>query len=106
MTADPTLPLDKLAASDFLPYLHRPFVIRLEGGDPYPLELVSVTELGEAHIPGGRRPFSLEFSNPRRDAYLSQRIYRLECEGLGTLELFLVPLGPDPEGMRYEAVIS
>jgi hypothetical protein len=106
MTTDPTLRLDKLAASDFLPHLHQPFVIRLDDGTPYPLELVGVIELGEAHMPGWRRPFSLEFNNPRRDAYLPQRIYRLECENMGALELFLVPLGPQPEGMRYEAIIS
>lgn len=106
MTADPQPGLDKLTGADFLPHLNQPFIIYLDGGAPYPLELLSVTELGEAYTPAGRRPFSLLFSNPRKDAYLAQRIYRLEREGLGTLDMFLVPLGSDKDGMRYEAIFS
>jgi hypothetical protein len=38
---------------------------------------------------------------------LQQQIYRLECEGLvESLDLFLVPIGPDANGMRYEAVFN
>jgi hypothetical protein len=98
--------LDRLTSADFIPYLNQPFIIYLEGSLPYALELTSVDELGEANTPGGRRPFSLIFSNPRKDAYLSQRIYRLEHEKMGPLELFLVPLGPDQTGMKYEAIFS
>ena len=54
---------------------------------------------------GGRTPFALVFrSTP--GAPLPQRIYRLHHDGLGALDLFLVPIGPDEEGMRYEAVFS
>lgn len=98
--------LDKLTSADFLPYLHQPFTIYLEGDAPYLLELASIAELGEPYGPGGRKSFSLIFTNPRKDAYLTQRIYRLEHEKVGSLELFLVPLGPDPSGMRYEAIFS
>lgn len=98
--------LEKLTGTDFIPYLNQPFMVYLETSEAYALELVSVTESGEARDPGGRRPFSLIFSNPRKDAYLSQRIYRLEHEKMGSLELFLVPLGPDLVGMRYEAIFS
>ncbi|MFA5836997.1 MAG: hypothetical protein WC837_08595 [Bellilinea sp.] len=98
--------LDKLTSADFVPYLNQAFIIDLDGSVPYPLVLVSATELGEARNPGGRRPFSLIFSNPRKDAYLSQQIYRLAHEKMGSLELFLVPLGPDQTGMRYEAIFS
>jgi hypothetical protein len=37
---------------------------------------------------------------------MPQRIYRLQHEELGQLELFLVPIGPDADGMCYEAVFS
>ena len=76
--------------------------------------------------PGRRRPFSLLFRSPRRGAYLPQRTYRLEFEpveggplagsplsgdaaenpSLAGLELFLVPLGPDQDGMRYEVIFT
>lgn len=53
----------------------------------------------------GRAPFSLVFRSPP-GAPLPQHIYRLQHDELGTLDLFLVPIGPDAEGMRYEAVFS
>jgi hypothetical protein len=54
---------------------------------------------------GGRTPFSLVFRSPP-GAPMPQRIYRLQHEELGDLELFLVPIGPDADGMCYEAVFS
>ena len=52
-----------------------------------------------------RRAFSLLFRGPA-DPLLPQRTYRLEHPELGGLDIFLVPLGPDSEGMRYEAVFA
>jgi hypothetical protein len=98
--------LEQLTGAGFLPYLHQTFTIYLDDQSPYPLELVSVQELGEAYQPGSRRPFSLVFSNPRQDAFLPQRIYPLEHPEMGSLELFLVPLGTDKNGMRYEAIFT
>ena len=37
---------------------------------------------------------------------LAQRIYPLDNQTLGRLEIFLVPIGPDDEGMRYQAVFN
>ena len=37
---------------------------------------------------------------------LEQMIRRLEHDELGAFELFLVPIGPDDTGMRYEAVFA
>ena len=54
---------------------------------------------------GGRTPFSLVFRSPP-GAPMPQRIYRLQHEELGDIELFLVPIGPDADGMCYEAVFS
>ena len=56
--------LDKLQSADFSGCLNQVFRLRLEDLDPIPLELTSVTELGAAHVPGGRRPFSLLFLGP------------------------------------------
>ena len=58
-----------------------------------------------ARGPAGRTPFSLVFRSPP-GAPLPQRIYRLQHEELGALDLFLVPIGPDEVGMCYEAVFS
>jgi hypothetical protein len=104
------LDLESLEAATFDP--HRETVFRLEtGGEPLPLELVEVQRARYAADPaavgpnGRREPFSLVFRGPR-SPYARQGIYRLEHAGLGSLELFLVPLGPDAAGMRYEAVFA
>lgn len=55
--------------------------------------------------PGMRSPFSLIFvaKDPR---VLPQRIYNLEHTGLGRLEIFLVPIGKDADGVSYQAMFS
>lgn len=73
-----------------------------------PLELIEVKRLGASRVgntPAVRAPFSLIFRDSTADA-LPQSIYRLEHDQLGTLEIFLVPIGPDEQGMRYQAVFT
>ena len=98
--------LEQLQSSDFGPYVHEMFSIRLEGVEPIVLELVSVTEAGEKSRPEARQPFSLHFLGPVSSQYLLQHIYSLEHGQMGTLDLFLVPLGPEGGRMRYEAILS
>lgn len=99
-------PLEQLTGSDFRPYLNTTFTIRLEGIDPIPLDLVSVTESDAGPWPDARQPFALHFLGPVSTQYLLQHIYTLHHPTMGTLELFLVPLGPEQGRMRYEAVFS
>jgi len=50
-------------------------------------------------------PFTLEFTGP--PPALEQRIHALDHPILGAVELFLVPVGIDPDGrVRYEAVFN
>ncbi|MDX6508976.1 MAG: hypothetical protein QOG81_728, partial [Gaiellaceae bacterium] len=37
---------------------------------------------------------------------LPQQIYRFDHDELGTLEIFIVPIGTDEGGVRYEAVFT
>lgn len=71
------------------------------------LELTSVKPLTRSGVGSREDPFSAEFLGPAQPV-LVQSIYPMTHERLGTLELFIVPLGPDPEtgGMRYEAVFN
>jgi hypothetical protein len=80
-----------------------PFWIRPEDAPPFEVELIDVSQTPGEEAP--RAPFSLVFRGGP-DSPLSQRIYRLEHEQLGSLDLFLVPLGPDAAGQRYEAVFT
>jgi hypothetical protein len=49
--------------------------------------------------------FSLLFLGPA-DRLLPQRIYAFECEPLGRFDLFIVPIGRDDTGVRYEAAFN
>jgi hypothetical protein len=106
--------LQTLTAGDFRP--HQGTRFRLTGGSPpgsVETELVEVTEHGTSAPGSFRAPFSVLFHGPL-EPVLPQGIYRLEHEQLGTLELFIVPVGPDeprvpgqaPTAMRYEAVFG
>ena len=77
-------------------------LFRLEGnGQKLEAELVEAEPLGEDR----GRPFALLF-RVEDGPTLPQKIYPLEHDRLGRLDLFLVPVGPDEVGMRYEAIFS
>lgn len=70
--------------------------------------LAEATVQRETNAPPGttlRMPFSLIFRGPRT-IILPQSMYRVVHEHLGSFDLFLVPLGPDQTGMRYEAIFA
>jgi len=91
--------LETLTAADFAPLRGDRFRIAGDDAPPFDAELIEVTEL--AREPGGRAPFSLVFQGGPSPP-LPQRIYRIEHEDLGAIEIFLVPIAAD----RYEAVFT
>jgi ribosomal protein S18 acetylase RimI-like enzyme len=93
-----------LDAADFEPLVHQPFTLRTPDGREVPLQLDEVNTRAPM-APGARRAFSLVFTSPGA-GHEPQHIFRVEHATLGVLEMFLVPLGPGPRGMRYEAVFS
>ena len=100
--------LEKLTSADFRPYVNHTFSIQGESAEPLELELIDVSDLGSDSGQGespARRPFSIVFRGPK-ESCLPQRIYRIEHDRMGSLDLFLVPIGPDKTGMRYEAVFT
>ena len=82
---------------------------RLLTPDGPALDLVLVEARNLSLRQGGtgprREPFSLVFLGPARPV-LPQRIYPLENEALGRLEVFLVPIGADAGGVKYEAIFN
>ncbi len=99
--------LDTITRETFLPQLGTSFTVHLSSGEAITLQLEELKPLGHG-VPGGRDPFALTFRHPPlpRNAYLPQSIYPLHHDALGIVELFLVPLGPDAHGMRYEAIFT
>jgi hypothetical protein len=88
----------------FAPHVGSTFTLPLSDG-VLALELVAVDDL-PAPSPAPRAPFALRFRTPGVAGHVPQQIYALAHPVLGTLEIFLVPLGADAGGMRYEAVFG
>jgi hypothetical protein len=91
--------LETLTAADFAELRGDRFRIVPDDVSPFEVELVEVTEIPRE--PGGRAPFSLTFQGGPNPP-LPQRIYRVEHDALGAIEIFLVPIAAD----RYEAVFT
>lgn len=95
-----------LTEKEFSKHVNTKFRARLEAEAEVNLELVEVK--GYSGRPGdeqGMERFSLFFRGPAKP-HLPQSTYSLAHDGMGTFELFLVPIGPDGEGTRYEAVFN
>jgi hypothetical protein len=99
--------LDALTHESFRPHVGTDFAARLGPDATLRVTLIEVEATGPVPAGGAarRRPFSLIFRGPRAPV-LPQRIYRLEHAAMGPLEIFIVPIGPDAEGMRYQAVFT
>lgn len=101
--------LEWLTYADFAGRVGETFVLAAEGGDRTEIELVEATEGLQAGGPGPdgqeRRQFSLVFRGAP-GAPLPQGTRQLTHETLGELELFLVPIGSDAAGVRYEAAFA
>jgi hypothetical protein len=67
-------------------------------------DLIEVQPLGGTPF-NGRQPFSLLFAGPAVPV-LPQRTYRLAHARLPELDIFLVPIGADTSGARYQAIFS
>jgi hypothetical protein len=101
--------LDKLSANDFLKYLNGTFYLSSDSGERIEAELIEVTEIGTSEAPVDsnkkRNPFSIVFSGPPQPV-LPQGMHALQHTEMGLLSLFVVPIGTDKKGMRYEAVFN
>jgi hypothetical protein len=94
-----------LHVADFSPWLNQTFSIRFTQEVTLPAELIQVNEV-DGFSPIERKPFSIVFRTEQKKDYYEQAICILQHPEKGELALFLVPLGLDSQGMRYEAVFS
>jgi hypothetical protein len=99
--------LDRLTHADFEAAADERFILVAPGDRRVDLVLsrVQVLSSRSASPRAKRQPFSLLF-HADLDRPLPQSTYRLEHTRLGVLEIFLVPLGPDSRGQRYEAIFT
>ena len=98
--------LDNFTIETFSEHLGSAFRIHPDDTGQVDVELISATGLGgSAGEEMSRQPFSIIFHGPA-DVLLPQRIYKMEHDQIGSFELFLVPIGPDEKGLRYEAIFT
>ncbi len=97
--------LDSVTLTSFVDCLGT--VFRLDAGEALSLELTLIE--AEATRFSSQADSSSAFSLIFRGALqpiLPQQIYKFEHDRLGTLEMFIVPIGPDNQGMRYQAIFT
>ena len=93
----------------FEPLVGKSFHLKASPEQTVLVELFEVQALKAYARKGGkmpeREPFALYFRGPM-EFILPQRIYALAEDTLGEVEIFLVPIGPDAAGQRYEAIFN
>ena len=97
-----TADLAALGIGDFAPHLDAVFDMQTAGG-VVPLKLAKAEPTGDSGRAGGA--FSLIFVAPK-GPWLMQGVYPVQHPALGTMEIFLVPIGPASGGNGYNAVFT
>jgi len=90
---------ERLSLSDFAPHLRTRF--RVTQREDFELELSEIADAFNAQL----EQFSLIFTG-KLSPWLQQGLYKLCHPRMSECELFLVPIGPDERGMRYQAIFS
>lgn len=95
----------QLSLPAFQAALRTRFRLPRQSGSNIELLLVEARVVGTKLAGGECRSFSILFHGPA-DPLLPQQTYSLEHDVLGTFDLFIVPVGRDINGCRYEAVFN
>jgi hypothetical protein len=93
---------DIFTLENFSEYANTEFRMHHGQSQTSDLKLESVNDLNSTPR---QIQFSLVFLGPL-DAPIYQGVYRVDHEKLGPLDLFLVPISKDKDGVRYEAVFN
>jgi hypothetical protein len=93
---------EPLVFETFAARVGQEFRIEVDAATTVVTTLTSATAHGDGRVAAG---FSLVFAGPV-EPVLPQRTYRLVHDELRDLEIFIVPIGRDDAGVRYEAVFN
>ena len=92
--------------ADFAKNVNTNFRVELEEWEPMDLKLVSVTPRKvDPTEQAGMERFSAVFAGPL-DALLPQQTYHMTHPEMGEFDVFLVAIGKEADGFRYEAVYN
>ena len=97
---------DTYTAENFSRNLNTKFCVNVDPAEAIELELVGVeVRKVEPNEQSGMERFSTFFQGPP-NYMLPQRTYELLHPQMGELQIFLVVIGQDEHGIRYEAVFN
>jgi hypothetical protein len=97
---------DPFTIERFLPHVGEVFQVVVDESHELRIVLTEIARLGGSGWDGRlREPFSLVF-HAQPGAFIPQQIYRVEHAELDPFDCFLVPIGPDASGMRFEAIFT
>jgi hypothetical protein len=104
-----TVPLEQLGFDAFAKLVKTNLRVWIDAQASVELELAEitpprVTSTGGAHSRKYEN-FTLEFLGPA-EPVLPQRIYCFDSAPIGRFELFIVPVGRDANGTRYQAAFN
>ena len=102
--------LEGFSLETFAPLVGHVFRVPVDESSPLELTLAEAAAFedsgsGAREGEGLRAPFSLVFTGPLQPV-ITQGTVPLEHPDLGSIQLFLVPIGPEEATMRYEAVFA
>ena len=102
-----TSQLEKTVFSDFL---NDRFQVQIKDTESFDFTLVEVESLkshgsSKKSVQVRTKPFSLIFIGPSQPIF-KQRIYHLIHPRLGSMDMFLVPVGETEAGIEYQAVFN
>lgn len=94
-----------LTFESFSPHLNSIFALGV-GESMVEMTLTQATKQPVHPFPGMmREPFSLIFRSGNQ-VVLPQRLYPFKHDAMGKLDIFIVPIGRDPQGVVYQAVFN
>lgn len=89
----------------FAPLIGQLFRLEMAGNATEEVELIEAKALPARGGAPRQDPFSLVF-RARADSSPSQGMARVAHEALGSVELFLVPIGKDEQGLYFQAIFN
>jgi len=98
--------MEQIAYDDFKPFLNETFRVEVAPSALLDVDLVSVDPLGMSVDQSPDQAFALVFRSQDSEDHLIQRSYTVSHPEMGDIEAFLVSIGSDDVGMRYEAVFT
>jgi hypothetical protein len=97
--------LANVTVDDFAAHVGEVFATEFSDAGRFELVLAEATPRPGQGGPGAREPFVLHFHGPA-EPVIAQRIYHLVNDGMGALDIFIVPIAQDAEKATYEAVFA